>query len=29
VSDMGVLLLVTLACSIIGGAFWQRRDLPL
>jgi ABC-2 type transport system permease protein len=29
VSDMGVLLLVTLACSIIGGVFWQRRDLPL
>ena len=27
--DMGVLLFVILAGSIIGGVVWQRRDLPL
>ncbi|MGO9202578.1 MAG: ABC transporter permease subunit [Limisphaerales bacterium] len=27
--DMSVLLLVTLACTILGGVVWQRRDLPL
>lgn len=27
--DMGVLLLVILVCSVLGGVIWQRRDLPL
>jgi hypothetical protein len=27
--NMGVLLLVILAGSVIGGVVWQRRDLPL
>ncbi|MGO8679133.1 MAG: ABC transporter permease subunit [Limisphaerales bacterium] len=29
VENMGVLLLVILAASVIGGVVWQRRDLPL
>ena len=29
VGNMGVLLLIILAASILGGVVWQRRDLPL